>query len=279
MVSRVAAGAALTVALACSLPHPADAASAASGTESVTVQAGSLTVSSVLTGSVSGTVGAASLSGNLDQATWQDFSGSGSGWHGQIATQQFNYTGTWYQSAGATTALGSTGSGVYTGSGTSNYYTVTITSYTLSVVSFSYTGAESGTGSATLGVGTTLSNVGSKGVTITWGPATTTYASGMAYSIHVGNLATTALTLNDGSGSITAVSGTTSQPPTFQNNTANLTATSPGTPGPAVAFLTAKKHKGAGAWTVVPAASITLDNSVWAAQYSTTLTYTIASGP
>ncbi|HEV7467592.1 MAG TPA: hypothetical protein VGP96_14925 [Candidatus Dormibacteraeota bacterium] len=246
---------------------------------------GSLSVGAPTAGSVAATVGAGVATGPLPFGTWSDQTGCGAGWNGTIAMSLFHYQGAWVQTAGAARALGSTTSANYTAVG-SGYYTVTVTSYVSTTLNFSYAGIESGTGTATLAGGNTSKAVGAKGVTIVWGPSSTTYAANMAYTIKVGNLSSTALTLADGGApaSIAANSGTVSPNPTFTNATANIPEGSGADPtqtvGAATKFVTvAVVNQGMGDYTVSPRASVAFDPSVWAQTYVAQVTYTIVSGP
>jgi hypothetical protein len=246
---------------------------------------GSLSIGAPTAGSVAATVGAGVATGALPFGTWSDQTGCGSGWNGTIAMSLFHYQGAWVQTAGAARALGSTTSANYTAAG-SGYYTVTVTSYASPTLNYSYAGIESGTGTATLAAGNTSKAVGTKGVTIVWGPSSTTYAATMAYTIKVGNLSATALTLADGGApaSIAANSGTVSPNPTFTNTTANITEGSGADPtqtvGAATKFVTvAVVNQGMGDYTVSPRASVAFDPSVWAQTYVAQVTYTIVSGP
>jgi photosystem II stability/assembly factor-like uncharacterized protein len=246
---------------------------------------GSLSLGAPTAGSIAATVGAGPATGSLPFGTWSDQTGCGSGWNGTIAMSLFHYQGVWAQTAGAARALGSTTSAAYTAAG-SGYYTVTVTSYASPTLNFTYAGIESGTGTqATLGAGTTTSTVGTKGVTIVWGPSSTAYAAGMAYTIKVGNLSATALTLADAGApaTIAANAGTVSSNPTFTNKTANIAEGSGADPtvtvGAATKFVTAAAGQGKGDYTVTLQASVALDPSVWAQTYVAQVTYTMVSGP
>jgi photosystem II stability/assembly factor-like uncharacterized protein len=246
---------------------------------------GSLSVGAPTAGSAAATVGAGPATGSLPFGTWSDQTGCGSGWNGTIAMSLFHYQGVWAQTAGAARALGSTASAAYTAVG-SGYYTVTVTSYASPNLNFTFAGIESGTGTqATLGGGTTTSTFGAKGMSIVWGPSSTTYAANMAYTIKVGNLSSTALTLADAGApaTITANAGTVSPNPTFTNTTANIAEGSGANPtvtvGAATKFVTAAVGQGQGDYTVTPQASIALDPSVWAQTYVAQVTYTMVSGP
>jgi hypothetical protein len=122
-------------------------------------------------------------------------------------------------------------------------------------------------------------------MSIVWGPSSTTYAANMAYTIKVGNLSSTALTLADGGApaTITANAGTISPNPTFTNTTANIVGGSGANPtvtvGAATKFVTAAVNQGKGDYTVTPQASVALDPSVWAQTYVAQVTYTMVSGP
>ncbi|HEV7467591.1 MAG TPA: hypothetical protein VGP96_14920 [Candidatus Dormibacteraeota bacterium] len=235
-------------------------------------------------GSASATVGGGPATGALASGTFSDATGTGTGWNGTIAMSLFHYQGLWVQTVGAATALGSTTSANYTAVG-SGYYTVTVTSYASPNLNFSYAGIESGTSSAALGGGTTTSTFGAKGMSIVWGPSSTAYAANMAYTIKVGNLASTALTLADAGApaAIAATGGTTSPNAAFTNTTANIPGGSGADPtqtvGAATKFVAAAVNQGMGSYTVSPQASVAFDPSVWAQTYVAQVTYTIVSGP
>jgi hypothetical protein len=274
----------LMLALGIARPLAVSAATSQSSTESLVLSGGALSVGALSAPSISGAIGGGAATGALPSGTWSDATGTGTGWNGTIAMSLFHYQGTWVQTAGAATGLGSTAGAAYTAVG-SGYYTVTITSYASPTLSFSYAGMETGSGTATLAGGNTTSTIGSKGMTIVWGPSTTAYAANMAYTIKAGNLSATALALADGGApaSITATGGTTSPVPVFTNTTATVTGGSGADPtttvGAAVKFVTAPVNQGLGSYTVSPQASVTTDLSVWAASYVAQVTMTIASGP
>jgi hypothetical protein len=266
-------------------PTPARAATTQSSTENLVLSSGALSVGALTPGSASATVGGGPATGALASGTFSDATGTGTGWNGTIAMSLFHYQGLWVQTVGAATALGSTTSANYTAAG-SGYYTVTVTSYAAPTLNFTYAGIESGTGAAaTLGGGTTTSAVGTKGVTIVWGPSSTAYAATMAYTIKVGNLASTALTLADAGApaAIAATGGTTSPNAAFTNTTANIAGGSGADPtqtvGAATKFVAAAVNQGMGSYTVSPQASVAFDPSVWAQTYVAQVTYTIVSGP
>jgi hypothetical protein len=264
---------------------PARAATTQNSSESLVLSSGALSVGALTPGSASATVGGGPATGALASGTFSDATGTGTGWNGTIAMSLFHYQGVWAQTFGTVTALGSTTSANYTAVG-SGYYTVTVTSYASPTLNFTYAGIESGTGAAaTLTGGNTTSAVGTHGATIVWGPLATTYAAGMAYTIKVGNLASTALTLADGGApaAIAATGGTTSPNAAFTNTTANITGGSGVDPtqtvGTATKFVTAAVNLGMGSYTVSPQASVAFDPSVWAQTYVAQVTYTIVSGP
>jgi hypothetical protein len=263
-------------------PMLASAATTQNSTESLVLSSGALSVGVLTPGSTSATVGSGSATGALASGTFADATGTGTGWNGTIAMSLFHYQGLWVQTVGAATALGSTTSATYTAVG-SGYYTVTVTSYAAPTLNFSYAGIESGTGTATLAGGNTTSTFGAKGMSIVWGPSSTTYAATMAYTIKVGNLASTALTLANGAATIAATGGTTSPNAAYTNTTANIPEGSGADPtqtvGAATKFVTAAVNQGMGSYTVSPQATVAFDPSVWAQTYVAQVTYTIVSGP
>lgn len=253
---------------------------AATSTQSLVLTGGALSIGTVTPGSISGAVGA-TVSGGLPSAPWSDATGLGLGWNGTIASSLFHYQGSWAQTSGTTTALGTTTSGNFTAVGEGSYV-VTITSVVGPLISYSYSGFSTGTGTDTQLVGNTTSAV-ANGATITWAPTTTTYATGMQYSIPVGNLPATAMVLNNASsGTITQTSGS-SPPPVFVNQTATPAEGSGADPtttvGAATKFVSAQLFHGAGTYTVAPSATLTSDATAWANTYVAQITYTIASTP
>ncbi|MHB8508113.1 MAG: hypothetical protein ACYDGR_05610 [Candidatus Dormibacteria bacterium] len=251
--------------------------------------AGTLSVGSVGTATVTATIGNASTSGSLPSATWSDSTGLGLGWNGTIAVTVFNLTGAWSASGGSA-ALGTTSSPIYTGAG-SGYYRVSVTSCTFnptgSALAFSFAGLETGSGTATVAPLTTAtSSIGTSGVQITWAAQGASaiscpYAAGNAYTIKVGNLAGSALTLadNNASATITPQAGTIATAPVFVNPTAAVPGGTATAVGSEVKFLSAALTTGGGSYSVVPYGSLAYDASVWASTYTATIQYTIYSGP
>ncbi len=133
--------------------------------------------------------------------------------------------------------------------------------------------------SITAGAHNTNLAVGTKGVTIKFSTGTT-YASGDRFTIHVGNLAASAMALHQASGSITTLSGSATA--TFENDGTTVSGVSPTVVGTAVAFVTcpAGGLAGTNSSHVVPGMEITYDpNNVWAGSYIAQVSYTIVNGP
>jgi hypothetical protein len=216
-----------------------------------------------------------SLSGTLPAATWTDTTAGGSSWHGTVAVTLFNDTGTWTRTAGADT-LAVTTSGVYTGSASQAYYVVSVTADSGTAVTAAVSGSETGTIAG--GAHGIALAVGTKGVTIQFRTGTT-YAPGDQFTIHVGNLPASAMSLNTATGSVTVLSG--SESATFESTGMTVTGGTPTTVGSAVAFVTAGGSSASGgSFRIVPGATITFDsNNVWAAAYVATVSYTMVSGP
>jgi hypothetical protein len=216
---------------------------------------------------------AGTFDGTLPALDWSDSTAAGSSWHGTVAVTLLNDTGTWVKTGGSHTLTVAT-SGTYTGTASQGYYIVSVTADTGSAVTAAVSGSETATISA--GAHNAALAVGTKGVTITFATGTT-YANGDKFTIHVGNLPASAMTLRTTSGSITVLSG--SETATLQNNAVTVTGGTPSTVGSAVSFVTASGAS-ASSFHVVPGARITYDsNNVWAAAYVATISYTIVSGP
>jgi hypothetical protein len=121
-VVSVAAFAALSTAV---MALPA-AAATQTGTETVTLTAGSLSIAGCGTCSaaLSGPVGPLAIVGGAPAAIWTDATGSGTGWDGTLQATTMVYTGNWAQTGGTTvpgggsavkfvTAAANTGMGAY----------------------------------------------------------------------------------------------------------------------------------------------------------------------
>lgn len=256
------------------------AATTATGTATVTLSAGALSVGSVSNNTITGTVGGTS-NGTLPSASWADTTGSGAGWNGTVAVSSLTYTGTW-TALGAAPALLTTSSGAFTDTVDGVTYTVTTGAIALGVGSFTYTSTDtndpSGSGTA---VASANNAVGTKGVTINFG--TQTIASGSQYRIKVGTQAASALSLNTAApgAAITPAAGTTSPSPTFVNNTVTVSGGGPAPTayGPAVKFVSAAVTNGMGTYTVVPGVQFVSDANAWAASYTAGVQYSIVTGP
>jgi hypothetical protein len=263
---------------------PVSAMASSTATDTLSLAAGTLSISGLGNWtSASTAVSAGTLNSGTNSGTWTDQTGLGLGWNGTLAMESFLYTGTWTQTSGTVTALGTTAAGSYTGTSPNAFITVTVNGTpSSSSTPYTYSDNESGTvtsnsGTATNGSATTLAN----GITITFAAATT-YPVGAVYSEKMGVLPTTALALHSASGTITNQAGTLggSNLPTFTNNGVTVSSTSATAYGTAVKFITANALQGIGSFTVVPGVTITWDaNNTWAANYVANAQYTIASGP
>lgn len=246
---------------------------AASGTATVNLTGGTLSVGSVGTDNMSVQIGVTG-NGQLPSADWADATGTGDGWNGSVAVSALTYTGQWVAASGSP-ALGSTSAGTYAGTSDGIWYKVDVTAAVAGTsVSFSYTsnypGDTSGTGTAALGAATA---VGNEGLTITFS-ATGTYASGDTYTVTAGTQANT-MSVDTAVATPVTSTGTTSPAPTYVNNGASISSSG-------VKVLSAAQYtgmSGSGYYTAAPGVSFTPDSNSWAATYSGNLTYTIASGP
>jgi hypothetical protein len=225
---------------------------------------------------------AGTLTSGVNAANWADNTGSGAGWNGTLAIQQFHITGTNAWTPGASSVLGNNNSGQYTGTTTAADYTVIVTAASAggtTTVAISWSGEETGSGTATKNAAFA---VGALGMTITFltGQA---YATTDVYTAQVGNLATSALAAAQATTAI-AVFGTTTggtNLPTATGGTSTVTSGTVSTySGAPVKIVTAAKLKGKGTFTVTPGVTLTWDpNATWALPYTASAQYTIASGP
>ena len=266
------------------LPMQAMAATSGTGTATLPLLGGSLSVggiqSSITLASTAVTAG--TTSGVINSATWGDTTGSGAGWNGTIQlTTGFIYTGSWVQTGGTTTALGNVTAGGYTGSTGNALIVVTVTTSTGAVTQFSWTDSS---GAGTNGTNTTCNNVSactvSNGVTIAFAAATV-YPAGAVYTVKAGELTPSGASLLTADASTVTPTGTTgggTNLPTYKNNGSTVSAG-----GSAVKFLSAALNQGAGTFTAAPGMTITWDpNNTWAGSgvnYTATAQYAISTGP
>lgn len=250
---------------------------AATGLDTLTVTGGSLSVASVGAANFavtlnSGTVTSAITS--LNAGTYADTTGTGAGWNGTLALQQFVNTQAWVPTG---TALNSNASATYTSTTNNAYYSVAVTADGGTTVNVTWSGTESGSGTATKG---SAFAIGTKGITITF-KSGSTYLITDSYTIKADVLATSALVMATG-GSCVAQGSTASGAnlPTMTNTSATVTGGTYNTYGSAVKIITAAVNTGLGAFICTPKATISTDsNATWASSYTATAQYTIATGP
>ena len=277
LILAVAAGAA---ALA---PLHASAATQQPAQQTTSFTAGSLSIAVPAATTFPATaLSAGTLTSGVNAANWADNTGSGAGWNGTLAIQQFHITGTNAWTPGASSVLANNNSGQYTGTTTAADYTVIVTAASAggtTTVAISWSGEETGSGTATKNAAFA---VGALGMTITFltGQA---YATTDVYTAQVGNLATSALAAAQATTAI-AVFGTTTggtNLPTATGGTSTVTSGTVSTySGAPVKIVTAAKLKGKGTFTVTPGVTLTWDpNATWALPYTASAQYTIASGP
>jgi hypothetical protein len=120
--------------------------------------------------------------------------------------------------------------------------------------------------------------VGTQGVTIKFDTGTT-YSNGDQFTIHVGNLPSSALLL--GAGVSALANGTTNATaPTFTNNGTTVTGGTATTVGSGVKFVTAALNTGMGSFRVTPNGTIAFDGNLdWAGAYVAQVSYSIVTGP
>jgi hypothetical protein len=277
LILAVAAGAA---ALA---PLYASAATQQPAQQTTSFTAGSLSIAVPAATTFPATaLSVGTLTSGVNAANWADNTGSGAGWNGTLAIQQFHISGTNAWTPGASSVLANNNSGQYTGTTTAADYTVIVTAASAggtTTVAISWSGEETGSGTATKNAAFA---VGALGMTITFltGQA---YATTDVYTAQVGNLATSALAAAQATTAI-AVFGTTTggtNLPTATGGTSTVTSGTVSTYSWApVKIVTAAKLKGKGTFTVTPGVTLTWDpNATWALPYTASAQYTIASGP
>lgn len=259
---------------------PAYAGTTGTGSTGASLSSGSLAVTAVGTQTtLSGTVAAQNITGDLPSVTLQDTTGLGLGWNATVGVSDLTYTGTWAP-VGSATALTTDTSGAFTGAVDGVTYTVTTGAIAAGVGTFTYTSTDSadpsGSGSA---AADTNEAVGTQGLTINFG--TQTIATNTEYRIHVGTQSSTALSLDtaaSGAG-VTTTDGNT--PPTLANNGSSLPGGGVGSAsyGTAVQFVSAAVDDGMGTYVVTPGVEFASDVTSWAATYSAGLQYSIVSGP
>jgi len=271
------------LALAASLIPTTSAFATTNAIATTTTTPGSLAIGTTTPETITVPV-AGTGNGILPSASWSDTTGTGDGWNGTVALSDFTYTGSWKQTSGTTTALGSATS-AFTGTGDGVEYTVTVgPGATTSSTPYTWTTNDStdsagGSGTATNG---TPVEIGTRGIYINFASGTS-YASGDAYQIDAGTLSSSALSLDSSASgaSITPSSSTTSANPTFVNSGTTVVGGGVGstTYGTAVKFVSASVGTGEGTYTIDPGASVSSDSNSWAASYTAGVQYSIVSGP
>lgn len=249
----------------------------ANGQLNFVLSPGTLNVGSATPASLTGVISSIT-NGALPTAIWTDTTGSGAGWQAQIAATNFSYTGNWMP-VGSAPALSSSSSSPYVGVNDGEEYTLSITSVSGSTVGFSYKTNTllSGTGTATMGA---ASPVGTEGLSITFN-ANGSYVVGDQYTIEVGAMPSTAMTLDPSGGVVTPVSGTLSVPPSFSNALATIPGggASPTAYGTGITFASAALNNGMGQYKITPSVTVNVDSTAWAATYTAGIQYSIISGP
>jgi hypothetical protein len=271
------AGCALTVLNVAVAPSVALALTSGTGGDTFTVTGGSLGLASVGTAAFavtlsSGTVTTAAT--NLNSGNYSDTTGSGAGWNGTIALQQFVNTQAWVPTG---TALSSTASGGYTGNTVDANYQVAVTSDGGTTVAVTWTGTESGSGTATKG---SAFAVGTKGITITFANANT-YLASDRYNIKADVLATTAMVMATGGSCVaTGTTATGTNIPVMTNTSSTVTGGTYNTYGTAVKIITVPVGQGLGTFTCTPKSTLSVDsNSAIPGSYTASAQFTIATGP
>jgi hypothetical protein len=277
-LSRIAIlGAALTAATVAVLPGNAFAATSGTGTATFTVTGGSLGLASVGSAAFAVTLGSGTVTTaatNLNTGTYSDTTGSGAGWNGTLALQQFVNTQAWVPTG---TALNANTSATYTGTTNDANYTVTVSSDGGTTVAIAWTGTESGSGTATKG---SAFAVGTKGITITF-KSGSTYLTSDTYSIKADVLATSAMVMaTGGSCTATGTTATGANVPSMTNTSATITGGTWTAFGAAVKVITGPVGFGLGTFTCTPKSTLSVDsNTALPGSYTATAQFTIATGP
>jgi hypothetical protein len=267
----------IAVAAVASAAMRVDAATSGTGTDTLTVTGGSLSVASVGSASFSVTLGSGTVTSaitSLNAGTYADTTGSGAGWNGTLALQQFVNTQAWVPSG---TALNSNTSGTYTSTTNNAYYSVAVTADGGTTVNVTWSGTESGSGTATKGSAFTI---GTKGITITF-KSGSTYLTTDVYTIKADVLATSALVMATGGSCVAQGSTATgANIPAMTNTSSTVTGGTYNTFGSAVKVITAAVSTGLGTFICTPKATISTDsNATWASSYTATAQYSIVTGP
>ncbi len=276
--SRILAAVVGVAAVACAAgPLRAQAVTQGTGLDTLTVTGGALSVASVGAASFSVTLNSGTVTSaitSLNAGTYADTTGSGAGWNGTIALQQFVNTQTWVVSG---TALNANTSAVYSSTTNNAYYSVAVTADGGTTVNVTWSGTESGSGTATKG---SAFAIGTKGITITF-KSGNTYLTSDSYTIKADVLATSALVMATG-GSCVAQGSTASGAnlPTMTNTASTITGGTYNTYGSAVKVITAAVNTGLGTFICTPKATISTDsNATWASSYTATAQFSIVTGP
>jgi len=270
-------GTAAAIAALTAFPGRASALTSGTGADTFTVTGGSLGLASVGTAAFavtlsSGTVTTAAT--NLNSGNYSDTTGSGAGWNGTIALQQFVNTQAWVPSG---TALNSNASNGYTGNTADANYSVTVSSDGGTTVTVAWTGTESGSGTATKG---SAFNIGTKGISITF-KSGNTYLTTDSYTIKADVLATSAMTMATGGSCVaTGTTATGTNIPSMTNTSATVTGGTYVTYGTAVKVITVPVGQGLGTFTCTPKSTLSVDsNTALPGSYTANAQFTIATGP
>ena len=270
-------GATATAAVFLASPSNAWALTSGTGTTTFTVTGGSLGLASVGAAGFAVTLGSGTVTTaatNLNSGNYSDTTGSGAGWNGTIAVQQFVNTGAWVVTG---TALQTTASAGYTSATQLATYTVAVTADGGTTVTVSWSGSESGSGTATKG---SAFAIGTRGLTITFAAANT-YLVSDRYNIKADVMLTSAMTMAaGGSCSATGTTATGTNIPSMTNTSATVTGGTYNTFGSAVKVITVPAGQGLGTFTCTPKATLSIDsNNSWPGSYTATAQFTIATGP
>jgi hypothetical protein len=270
-------GTTVTLVAVTALADDVHAATSGVGTDTFTVTGGSLGLASVGSAAFAVTLGSGTVTTaatNLNSGNYSDTTGSGAGWNGTVALEQFVNTQSWVPTG---SALSTNTSGGYTGTVVDANYQVTVTSDGGTTVAVAWTGTESGSGTATKNAAFT---VGTHGITITFATGTT-YVATDRYNIKADVLATSAMTMAvGGSCTATGTTGTGTNIPVMINTASTVTGGTYNAFGAAVKVISGPVGEGLGTFTCTPKATLSVDsNNALSGSYTANAQFTIATGP
>ncbi len=191
---------------------------------------------------------------NLNSGNYADTTGSGAGWNGTIALQQFVNTQAWVPTGSALANNNSPVTRATPRTPTTRCRDLGWRHHRGGV----WTGTESGSGTATKNAAFA---VGTKGITITFATGTT-YLASDRYNIRADVLATTAMTMaTGGSCTATGTTATGTNIPAMINTSSTVTGGTYNTYGTAIKVISAPVGQGLGTFTCTPKSTLSVDSN------------------